>query len=117
MAEVADILSKPDQISILPDLSAGCSMADMANRSKVERVWHELSEILDPDEAITPSTYINSAADLKYVLLESMVVLSAHPVTLLKFLNGLFHVVKRYYFFLINILDVGVDTNLEFPIG
>ena len=65
MAEVADILSKPDQISILPDLSAGCSMADMADRSKVERAWYELSEILDPDEVITPATYINSAADLK----------------------------------------------------
>ncbi|MBI2312383.1 MAG: quinolinate synthase NadA [Betaproteobacteria bacterium] len=65
MAEVADILSKPDQVSILPDLNAGCSMADMANLSKVERAWRELSEVLDPDQAITPVTYINSAADLK----------------------------------------------------
>lgn len=65
MAEVADILTKPEQISILPDLSAGCSMADMANLSKVERAWRELSSVLDPDEAITPVTYINSAADLK----------------------------------------------------
>ena len=37
MAEVADIMSKPEQISILPDLAAGCSMADMANLAKVER--------------------------------------------------------------------------------
>ena len=37
MAEVADILSTPEQIAILPDLSAGCSMADMANLAKVER--------------------------------------------------------------------------------
>tara|TARA_Y100001936_G_scaffold254024_1_gene323640 strand:+ start:5519 stop:6616 length:1098 start_codon:yes stop_codon:yes gene_type:complete len=65
MAEVADILSKSTQISILPDLSAGCSMADMADQPKVKRVWHELSEILDPDEVITPVTYINSAANLK----------------------------------------------------
>ncbi len=65
MAEVADILSKPEQIAILPDLAAGCSMADMANLSKVQRAWHELAEILDPDENITPATYINSAADLK----------------------------------------------------
>ena len=65
MAEVADILSKPEQIAILPDLSAGCSMADMANLAKVERAWRELAEVLDPDQAITPVTYINSAADLK----------------------------------------------------
>lgn len=65
MAEVADILSSPEQIAILPDMAAGCSMADMANLSNVERAWHELAEILDPDETITPVTYINSAADLK----------------------------------------------------
>ena len=65
MAEVADILSRPEQIAILPDLAAGCSMADMANLAKVERCWRELSEVLDPDQQITPVTYINSAADLK----------------------------------------------------
>jgi quinolinate synthase len=66
MAEVADILSKPHQIAILPDLAAGCSMADMASLAKVERCWRELAEVLgSPDEVITPITYINSAADLK----------------------------------------------------
>jgi len=65
MAEVADILSRPEQISILPNLSAGCSMADMANLQNVERAWRELAAVLDPDEMITPVTYINSAADLK----------------------------------------------------
>ena len=65
MAEVADIMSRPEQISILPDLAAGCSMADMANLAKVERCWRELSEVLNPDEQVTPVTYINSAADLK----------------------------------------------------
>ena len=65
MAEVADIMSKPEQIVILPDLSAGCSMADMANLAKVERAWRELGEVINPDEQITPITYINSAADLK----------------------------------------------------
>ncbi len=65
MAEVADILSRPDQISILPDLSAGCSMADMADLEKVQRAWQELSTVLDPDELITPITYINSDANLK----------------------------------------------------
>jgi len=65
MAEVADILSRPEQVSILPDMAAGCSMADMANLAKVERAWQELSTVLDPDASITPVTYINSAADLK----------------------------------------------------
>src|ERR1051325_10039474 len=65
MAEVADILSKSHQKALLPDLSAGCSMADMANLAKVERAWREIGEVLDPDEKITPVTYINSAADLK----------------------------------------------------
>jgi quinolinate synthase len=65
MAEVADILSRPGQVTVLPDLAAGCSMADMANLANVERAWRELAEVLDPDEAVTPVTYVNSAADLK----------------------------------------------------
>ena len=65
MAEVADIMSKPHQIAVLPDLAAGCSMADMANLAKVTRCWRELSEILDAEALVTPVTYINSAADLK----------------------------------------------------
>ncbi|CAL1239936.1 quinolinate synthase NadA [Candidatus Methylocalor cossyra] len=65
MAEVADILSRPEQVVILPDLAAGCSMADMANLVAVERCWRELSEVFDPDTTVTPVTYINSAADLK----------------------------------------------------
>jgi len=65
MAEVADIMSKPSQIAILPDLAAGCSMADMANLAKVERCWRELGEIVNVEQEVTPVTYINSAADLK----------------------------------------------------
>ena len=65
MAEVADIMTAPHQIAILPDLAAGCSMADMASLAKVERCWRELSSVLNPDETVTPVTYINSAADLK----------------------------------------------------
>ncbi|MCP4470240.1 MAG: quinolinate synthase NadA [Gammaproteobacteria bacterium] len=65
MAEVADIISRPQQVSILPDLSAGCSMADMADLEQVRRAWRELGTVLDADESITPVTYINSAADLK----------------------------------------------------
>jgi quinolinate synthase len=65
MAEVADIISRPDQVSILPDLSAGCAMADMADLDQVERAWRELNSVLDADAEITPVTYINSAANLK----------------------------------------------------
>ena len=65
MAEVADILSRPDQVAILPDMAAGCSMADMANLAKVERAWRELGRVLDVENEVTPVTYINSAADLK----------------------------------------------------
>lgn len=65
MAEVADILTRPDQVSILPDLSAGCSMADMADLVKVQKAWQELSSVIDAEETITPVTYINSDANLK----------------------------------------------------
>src|SRR3569832_2499400 len=66
MAEVADILSRPEQISILPDLAAGCSMADLANLAKVERAWRYFIEVLgDADQTITPVSYINSAANKK----------------------------------------------------
>lgn len=65
MAEVADMLTTPEQIVVLPDLAAGCTMADMASVPKINQCWRELSEWLDPDETITPITYINSSADLK----------------------------------------------------
>jgi quinolinate synthase len=66
MAEVADILSRPEQVAILPDMAAGCSMADMANLANVQRCWEELAQVFDDvDSTVTPITYINSAADLK----------------------------------------------------
>jgi quinolinate synthase len=65
MAEVADILSRPEQIAILPDLAAGCSMADMANKVNVQHCWDELASVIDVEHEVTPVTYINSAADLK----------------------------------------------------
>jgi quinolinate synthase len=64
MAESADILTREDQIVILPDLMAGCSMADMANLDQVQDAWDEISEVLGA-ETVMPITYINSAADLK----------------------------------------------------
>jgi quinolinate synthase len=63
MAESADILSGPHQQVILPNLTAGCSMADMANLEQVEECWEQLSATC-PGRTI-PVTYMNSSADLK----------------------------------------------------
>ncbi|ABK44135.1 quinolinate synthetase A [Magnetococcus marinus MC-1] len=65
MAEVADILSAPHQTAILPDMAAGCSMADMADLPAVEDCWRQLNTLLDAEATLTPITYVNSAADLK----------------------------------------------------
>ncbi len=65
MAETADILTADHQVVILPDPAAGCSMADMADIEQVSRCWQELSEVLNPEESVTPVTYINSTAALK----------------------------------------------------
>jgi len=65
MAETADILTSDAQTVILPDLAAGCSMADMADDEQVTRCWQELSKTINPDECVTPVTYINSTAALK----------------------------------------------------
>ena len=64
MAESADILRRQHQTVILPDLNAGCSMADMADIGQVEACWSELSSLLDPRKII-PVTYMNSTATIK----------------------------------------------------
>lgn len=64
MAEAADILTADHQQVVLPDLNAGCSMADMADIDSVEEAWAELSGVIDISRVI-PITYMNSAADLK----------------------------------------------------
>jgi quinolinate synthase len=74
MAETADILANREEklnarggVSIpvvLPDMAAGCSMADMAGIRQVESAWKQLSEVIDTED-MTPVTYINSAASLK----------------------------------------------------
>ena len=64
MAESADVLTGAHQQVILPDLNAGCSMADMADLESVEEAWEELAEVTDID-AVVPITYMNSAAALK----------------------------------------------------
>jgi quinolinate synthase len=71
MAETADILSRPDQAVILPNLAAGCSMADMADIDSVTECWEQLEEVFgtEPDAAgrvpVIPVTYMNSSAALK----------------------------------------------------
>lgn len=74
MAETADILAnRPDKLEsrggdrvtvVLPDMAAGCSMADMAAIRQVESAWDQLSDVIDTSD-LTPVTYINSAASLK----------------------------------------------------
>ena len=66
MAETADILARPWQQVVLPDLNAGCSMADMAEIGQVENCWDALQRAgLTDGEGILPLTYMNSAADIK----------------------------------------------------
>jgi quinolinate synthase len=74
MAETADILvNRPEKVAarggkrvavVLPDMAAGCSMADMAGIEQVEDAWADLGTVIDTSD-ITPVTYINSAASLK----------------------------------------------------
>ena len=64
MAESADILTNDDQTVILPDMAAGCSMADMANINQVEDAWEQLAEAGVADRTV-PVTYMNSTAAIK----------------------------------------------------
>ena len=64
MAESADILTSPDQKVILPDLAAGCSMADMARIGQVEAAWDAMAAA-GVQESVVPVTYMNSSADIK----------------------------------------------------
>jgi quinolinate synthase len=68
MAESADVLSHAGQITILPDLNAGCSMADMAEITQVEDCWENLVAAgltSDSGDGVTPITYMNSTAAIK----------------------------------------------------
>src|SRR5690349_6102876 len=64
MAESADILTAPHQKVVLPDLAAGCSMADMARLAQVEDAWDALTDA-GVAESVVPITYMNSSADIK----------------------------------------------------
>ena len=68
MAESADIMARPGQAVLLPDLNAGCSMADMAEISQVEDAWEQFVRLGltdDQGNGITPITYMNSTAAIK----------------------------------------------------
>ena len=65
MAESADVLSGDHQKVILPDLAAGCSMADMAAEDQLEQCWSDLEQMLGTASGVIPVTYINSAASIK----------------------------------------------------
>ena len=68
MAESADVLARPGQVTILPDLNAGCSMADMAEITQVEDAWETLVALGLTDDSghgVTPMTYMNSSAAIK----------------------------------------------------
>ncbi|MFW5653515.1 MAG: quinolinate synthase NadA [Planctomycetota bacterium] len=69
MAESADILTPDNVAVILPDLSAGCSMADMAEYDQTQQAWDEIHEALDatdgPSVRLIPITYMNSSAAIK----------------------------------------------------
>jgi quinolinate synthase len=64
MAESADVLTGAHQQVLLPDLNAGCSMADMADIEQVEEAWEEMAQVTDVSRVI-PITYMNSSAALK----------------------------------------------------
>ncbi|MGD7047615.1 quinolinate synthase NadA [Rossellomorea marisflavi] len=63
MAETADMLTSPEQTVILPDMRAGCSMADMADIFQTEKAWRKLTETFG--DGILPLTYVNSTAAIK----------------------------------------------------
>ncbi|HJP28500.1 MAG TPA: quinolinate synthase NadA, partial [Dehalococcoidia bacterium] len=65
MAETAEILTSSDQNVLLPNMTAGCSMADMATASDVNDCWDDLESVLGTTEDIIPITYMNSAAAIK----------------------------------------------------
>jgi quinolinate synthase len=68
MAEGADVLARPGQVTILPDLNAGCSMSDMAEISQVEDAWEQLVAMgitTELGRGVTPMTYVNSSAAIK----------------------------------------------------
>ena len=98
MAEAADILRADDQVVILPNMEAGCSMADMASEPDVWTAWRELGEFFGSTDDIIPVTYMNSAASLKaFCGANGGVVCTSSNAT--KVLEWAFERGKRVFFF------------------
>ncbi|MCM3725269.1 quinolinate synthase NadA [Neobacillus cucumis] len=89
MAETADILTSDNQKVFLPDMRAGCSMADMADIQQTERAWEKLQELFG--DTILPLTYINSTAAIKAFVGENggATVTSSNAETMVKWALGI----------------------------
>lgn len=111
MAETADIVTGDDKIVILPDLTAGCPMADMAPVDKIEKAWKELGEVIDTEDVI-PITYINSSAETKAFCGNNngLVCTSANAESIIKWA---FDENKKIFFF----PDRYLSTNISHKIG
>jgi quinolinate synthase len=110
MAETADMLTSDDHQVILPDLNAGCSMADMANTEQIEKAWSQLAEWTK--EKIIPVTYINCSADLKaFVGRNDGIICTSSNAE--KVLEWAFNQGKKVFFF----PDQHLGRNTSFKMG
>ncbi|MBE8863450.1 quinolinate synthase NadA, partial [Enterococcus faecium] len=110
MAETADMLTEANQQVILPDLTAGCTMADMADRYQLQAAWEQLQEKYPAE--ILPITYINSTASVKAIVGENggVTVTSRNATQVLKWA---FKQKKRIFF----LPDQHLGRNTAFGMG
>lgn len=111
MAETADMVTDNSKTVILPDLEAGCPMADMASVSQVEQAWNDLSKFVEVNDYI-PITYINSSAETKAFCGRNngLVCTSANAEKIIKWA---FNQGKKIFFF----PDEHLSTNIAHKIG
>ena len=115
MAEAADILAAPHQQVILPNIEAGCSMADMASEPDVQNAWRELGELFGGTDDIIPVTYMNSAASLKaFCGANGGVVCTSSNAT--KVLEWAFTQGKRVFFFPDQHLGRNTGASMDIPL-
>ena len=120
MAESADVLSRPGQVTILPDLNAGCSMADMAEITQVEDCWEQLVRAgltTDEGEGITPITYMNSTAAIKAFCGERGGVVCTSSNARRRIQVGLRARIRNFFFFPISISAATPATRMGIPLN